>query len=126
MAKRELTEKQTRFLEVLTENGDGDFRAAMDEAGYSSTTPVSHVISALNDEIIELTKNILAMNGPKAARSIVGVMTSPEDMGAKNKLAAAMTILDRVGVSKKEQIEVTGTAVSGIFILPPKDKPAND
>jgi hypothetical protein len=121
-----LTEKQQAFLDALAENADGDFRSAMDAAGYAASTPVSHVVSALNDEIIEVTKNILAMHGPKAAFSIVGVMKSPEDMGAKNKLAAAMTILDRVGVSKKEQIEVTGPAVSGIFILPPKDKPVTD
>jgi len=126
MAKRELTERQAKFLEVLMENGDGDFRAAMTEAGYSLATPVSHVITALNEEIIDLTKNILAMHGPKAALGIVGVLVSPEDIGAKNRLAAAMTILDRVGVSKKDQIEVTGPGINGIFILPPKDKPASD
>jgi hypothetical protein len=123
MQKRDLTEKQAKFLEALLENGDGDFRKAMNEAGYAASTPVGHVISALNDEIIALTKNILALNGPKAALGIVGVMNNPEEMGGKNKLAAAMTILDRVGVSKKDQLEVTGPAVSGIFILPPKDKP---
>ena len=51
-------------------------------------------------------------------------------MGARNAISAAREILDRTGLMKKEQVEVTGTS-GGIFILPPKtaandDKDPND
>jgi hypothetical protein len=36
------------------------------------------------------------------------------------KLTAAQTILDRVGVSKSDKLDVTHTAAGGIFILPEK------
>ena len=37
-----------------------------------------------------------------------------------NKLQAAQTILDRVGVSKSDKLDVTHKAAGGIFILPEK------
>ena len=39
---------------------------------------------------------------------------------ANYKLQAAQTILDRVGVSKSDRIEVNHNAGGGIFILPEK------
>ena len=38
------------------------------------------------------------------------------------KLQAAQTLLDRVGVAKKDKLDVTHNIQSGIFILPDKDK----
>jgi hypothetical protein len=40
-------------------------------------------------------------------------------MGARNSISAAREILDRSGLVKKEQVEVTSTG-GGMFILPPK------
>jgi hypothetical protein len=62
---------------------------------------------------------VLAMNAPKAAFGIVGVLDDPSAMGARNSVAAAREILDRTGLVKKEQVEVTGPE-NGLFILPPK------
>ena len=39
---------------------------------------------------------------------------------ANNKLAAAQTILDRVGVAKTDRIDVNHNTGGGIFILPEK------
>lgn len=47
------------------------------------------------------------------------VLDDPSSMGARNAISAAREILDRTGLVKKEQVEVTGTS-GGIFILPPK------
>ena len=41
------------------------------------------------------------------------------------KLQAAQTLLDRVGVAKRDKLDVTHTATSGIFILPDKEKVIN-
>jgi endonuclease III-like uncharacterized protein len=42
------------------------------------------------------------------------------------RLAAANSVLDRVGISKKDQLDINMKAMHGIFILPPKDIPKND
>mgnify|MGYP007000383346 len=47
----------------------------------------------------------------------------PSVLGARNAISAAREVLDRTGLVKKEQVEVSGN-VGGIFILPPKT--AND
>ena len=64
------------------------------------------------------------MNAPKAAFGIVDVLDDPSSMGARNAISAAREVLDRTGLVKKEQVEVTGTN-GGILILPPKTA-AND
>ena len=62
---------------------------------------------------------MLAMNAPKAAFEIVGVLDDPSAMGARNAISAAREVLDRTSLVKKEQVEVTANT-GGMFILPPK------
>jgi hypothetical protein len=66
---------------------------------------------------------MLAINAPKAAFGIIDVLDDPSALGARNAISAAREVLDRTGLVKKEQVEVSGNA-GGIFILPPKT--AND
>ena len=40
-----------------------------------------------------------------------------------NHLSLAETILDRVGVGKKQQVEIEANVMHGIIMLPSKDKP---
>ena len=48
-------------------------------------------------------------------------MTSDDAIPQANtKLQAAQTILDRVGVSKKERLDVNHNVNGGIFVLPEK------
>ena len=113
------TNKQEDFLEALLGEARGNIRAAMDIAGYSKMTKTTEVVGPLKDEIIERAGMMLAMNAPKAAFGIVDVLDDPSAMGARNAIAAAREILDRTGLVKKEQVEVTGST-GGLFILPPK------
>jgi len=117
--EKKLTEKQEAFLEALVTDAKGNIREAMKLAGYASTTKTAEVVSALREEIIEKASMVLAMNAPKAAFGIVGVLDDPSAMGARNSVAAAREILDRTGLVKKEQVEVKGPE-NGLFILPPK------
>lgn len=116
MAKT-LTDQQKLFLEVLFDEAKGDVVAAKKMAGYSPTYPTSSVMNTLQDEIVEATKTFLARNGPKAAIGLVGVLDNPLELGVKEKMAAAKDILDRVGVTKTEKIDVTS---NGVFLLPVK------
>ena len=121
--KKSLTDKQSAFLEALLGEARGNIRAAMDIAGYSKTTATTEVVGPLKEEITERAGMMLAMNAPKAAFGIVDVLDDPSALGARNAISAAREVLDRTGLVKKEQVEVSGNA-GGIFILPPKT--AND
>ena len=120
-APAKFTEKQEDVLEGLLGEARGNIRAAMDIAGYSKMTKTAEVFGPLKDEIIELAGMMLAMNTPKAAFGIVDVLDDPSAMGARNQISAAREILDRSGLIKKEQVDVTANG-GGMFILPPKSK----
>ena len=117
--KRELTEKQQAFLQHLVET-QGDAREAAKLAGYSSH--YHHVVKTLKSEIIELTQEVLANSAPKAAFKLVEIMDSKKPIiQANNKLAAAQTLLDRVGVSKVDRVDVNHNVnTGGIFLMPDK------
>jgi len=117
--KRELTDKQKSFLEQLV-NTSGDAKKAAELAGYSSH--YHHVVKTLKSEILELTQEILANSAPKAAFKVVEIMESNKPVvQAANKLTAAQTLLDRVGVSKVDKIDINHSVNSGgIFLMPDK------
>lgn len=117
--KKQLTDKQTAFLEHLLGDARGNIRLAMDMAGYAKTTSAQEVVGNLRDEIMDRTSMMMALNAPKAAFGITDVLDDPSAMGAKNAIAAAKEVLDRTGLVKKEQVEVE-TKGGGMFILPPK------
>ena len=80
------------------------------------------VARALKDEIIERTKEYLAVHGPKAAGIFIAALNDgPNVPGVKERLLAAREILDRSGVIKTEQITIDTPGT--LFILPPKDIP---
>ena len=95
----------------------------MDIAGYSKTTATSEVVGPLKEEITERACMMLAINAPKAAFGIIDVLDDPSSLGARNAISAAREVLDRTGLVKKEQVEITANT-GGMFILPPKT--AND
>ena len=116
--KRTLTEKQESFLNNLLET-KGDLKLSAELAGYAGNH--YQVINSLKQEIVELASTVLAREAPKAAFKLVEVMDSDVAMPqASVKLQAAQTILDRVGVSKTERLQIDQNVNGGIFILPEK------
>tara|TARA_R110000796_G_scaffold5316_3_gene20077 strand:- start:470 stop:904 length:435 start_codon:yes stop_codon:yes gene_type:complete len=116
--KRELTEKQQSFLKHLVET-QGDAKQAAQLAGYSS--PYHQIVKSLKSEILEITKEVLATSAPKAAFKLVEIMESNRPIvQASNKLAAATTLLDRVGVVKVDRVDVNHNVGGGIFLMPDK------
>ena len=115
---RNLTEKQQAFLYNLVETG-GDFKKLAELAGYSGNH--YQVLKSLKEEVVDLASDVLAREAPTAAFKIIEVMKSNKPVPqANNKLQAAQTILDRVGVSKTDRIDVNHNTGGGIFILPEK------
>ena len=116
--KRELTTKQQSFLNHLVET-QGDPKKAAELAGYSSH--YHHVVKSLKHEILEITQEILANSAPKAAFKLVEILDSKRPIvQAGNKLAAAQTLLDRVGISKVDKLDVNHKVGGGIFLMPDK------
>ena len=116
---KKYTDKQSAFLEALMGEARGNIRKAMDIAGYSKGTAASEVTVPLKEEIIERASMMLAMNAPKAAHGLLGVLDDPTALGARNAINAAREVLDRTGLVKREKVEVTNNG-GGMFILPPK------
>lgn len=118
--QRKLTEKQEKFLDVLGGEAKGDLRKSLVLAGYEESSYYA-VIRALKEQIVDVANTILAHSAPKAAQSLVDVLESDKPIPQANvKLQAAQTLLDRVGVSKKEHLNVNHNVTGGIFLLPDK------
>jgi len=118
-SEKALTTKQEAFLQYLIEC-DGDTKMAAELAGYSPQSRYA-VVKALKSEILDLTEGMLALNAPKAASKMINLLDADEAIPQANiKLQAAQTILDRVGVSKSERLDVKVETPNGIFILPAK------
>tara|TARA_R100000935_G_scaffold51355_1_gene77771 strand:+ start:221 stop:640 length:420 start_codon:yes stop_codon:yes gene_type:complete len=115
---KNLTEKQQSFLNHLIET-QGDFKKSAELAGYSGNH--YQILKSLKNEVVDLASDVLAREAPTAAFKIIEVLQSNKPIPQANyKLQAAQTILDRVGVSKTDRVEVNHTASGGIFILPEK------
>jgi len=118
--KQPLTELQEAALLNYANNGFTDIRKAFIDAGYSPNN-VNVAIRALKDEILEMAEMILVSSAPGAANTLVRVMTAEDQVPqASNKLDAAKTILDRIGLGKKEQMDVNHNVTGGLMILPGK------
>ena len=75
----------------------------------------------MKNEIIDLATDVLANSAPEAAFKLVDIMNTDKPIPQiGNKLQAAQSILDRVGVVKKDRLEVEHTTSGGVFILPAK------
>ena len=115
-----LTDKQQKFLDYLIVTS-GDLKQAAELAGYSNGSHYQ-VVKALKNEIIDFATDVLANSAPEAAFKLVEIMKTNKPMPQiQNKLQAAQAILDRVGVTKKERLDVTHNMGGGIFLLPEKE-----
>jgi hypothetical protein len=120
--KQPLTEKQELALKNLISTNFVDVKQAFLDAGYSPLN-VYVAIKALREEIIQLAEGMLVMSAPRAAYTIAEIMTSEDPIAQANtKMDAAKTILDRIGLGKKDQLDVKHDVSGGIMILPAKSE----
>ena len=121
--KRALTQKQENFLTTLFSNG-GNIADALRKAEYSPHSR-KDVLASLKDEIAERTKLMLNGAAVKAADNIVNTMDIERDNGVPTnrlelKYRAAGDILDRIGITKRQQMDISGEIKHGIVLLPGK------
>jgi hypothetical protein len=116
---KKLTEKQQKFLDAILET-NGDIAEAGKLAGYSGN--YHQPLKALKEEVIDLASDVLARSAPQAAFKLLEVLNSNKPIPqANNKLQAAQTILDRVGLARTDRLQVDHNVSGGIFILPEKE-----
>ena len=119
---RELSTQQKTFIDFLFGEAQGNPKKAGELAGYSEHS-YPKVIKSLKDEIIERAEYSLALHSAKAVKGLINALdedgTAP---GANIRMEAAKQILDRVGLVKREKVDINAQVAHGIFILPPKDE----
>jgi hypothetical protein len=94
---KELTEQQQSFINALFGEAQGNPKKAGEIAG-------------------------LALNSAKAVKGLVDALDEDgKTPGVNIRMEAAKQILDRVGLVKKDKIDINAQVAHGIFILPPKD-----
>ena len=120
--EKSLTDTQEKFLDALFGEAQGNPRRAGELAGYSEHS-YPKVLRNLKDEIVKRAENYLAIHSAKAATKMVNMLeedgTTPH---ASIRMEAAKQILDRIGVVKKDQLDVNMNLKHGMFILPAKDE----
>ena len=121
--EKSLTNTQEKFLNALFGEAQGDPKKAGELSGYSSHS-YPKVLRNLKQEIVSRAENYLAVHSARAATKMVNMLdedgTTPH---ANIRLEAAKQILDRIGIVKKDQLDINMKAVHGIFILPAKETP---
>lgn len=118
---RNYTDKQLKLLEEYRTNGF-DGKAAALSAGYRADY-VSTALRSLKDELLEIAEMELVGASGVATKTIKDILTSetPVSQGAL-KLQASNSVLDRVGLGKKDKMEVEHSVTGGIFIIPAKQE----
>lgn len=119
----QLTDKQKIFIDKLTE-GASQKEAAL-AAGYSEKI-CSYTFISKSPKVTEALREradvILRSDGIRAASALGTIVRDPTQAGAKNKIAAAAAILDRIGLGKEERVNVTTGENQALFFFPAKQK----
>ena len=120
--EKSLTDTQEKFLDALFGEAQGNPKRAGELAGYSEHS-YPKVLRNLKDEIVKRAENYLAIHSAKAATKMVNMLeedgTTPH---ASIRMEAAKQILDRIGIVKKDQVDINMNLKHGMFILPAKDE----
>ena len=126
MNNLKLTDKQETFLTTLVENG-GRVKEAMEVAGYHPGSR-SNLINSVKHEIIERTRHHLASSSVQAANRLIEGLDADGTIPSSQmevRLRAANDILDRTGVSKRQEIAMESKVLHGIVLLPAKKEQQN-
>ena len=118
---KELTSQQKIFINALFGEAEGNPKKAGEIAEYAPSS-YPKVVKALKDEIIERAEYSLALHSAKAVKGLVDALDEDgKTPGVNIRMEAAKQILDRIGLVKKDKIDITAQVAHGIFILPAKD-----
>ena len=123
IVKKGLTKKQETFLDSLFSNG-GNIIEAMEVSEYHPGSR-SNLLYSLRNEIAERTKSSLAGAAAKSAKRMEEALDADGTIPTsqmETRMKAAADILDRVGVGKRQEVDIRAEVVHGVVLLPAKKK----
>ena len=121
LVKKKLTKQQDKFLTEMLSNG-GNVKEAMEIAKYHPSSR-SHLMASMKDELIERAKISLAGSTVKSVKRIEEALDADGTIPTSQmelRMKAAADILDRAGISKRQEIDIKGEIIHGVVLLPPK------
>lgn len=118
----EISAQHELFIETYLDSAD--VYAAAEAAGFNRTYG-PRLFHKLKDRIIPLMEDRMAMMQMKA----INVMVDSMGDGALNpkqeiRMRAAQDVMDRGGLTKKQSLDVTGSELPAVMILPMKNPEA--
>jgi len=110
--------RDIEFVEALIEH-DFDYNMVYPLFGDLRNSEKYGLKRRTAKAVVEIAETLLAEQAPHAVMKIRELMVSNEPTpNASVKLEAAKTVLDRVGIGKKDTVQVEHTG--GLFIIPAK------
>lgn len=117
--RKELTTMQKAFLDALFGEAKGNYKQAMNIAGYNHTN-ITEVMRAIGPEIRQMAEDVILANTPRAIHEYVSTFDDANAPGIVNKIRVAEGILDRAGIAKKDPSDVKINTGGGLVLLPVK------
>lgn len=120
----EISPKEMLFLEYLFNDAEcmGNTKLAAQEAGY---VPQDHskLVRKMKDEILKRTQEQLVASAPVAVAKLIDAMDEDGSVGkAAERLKAVESVLDRIGVSKKQEMVFGTIENTPLFFIPAKQE----
>ena len=117
-----LTEQERIFIDALYDpeiNPFHDPDIAKKVAGYDSNVSCVSIMRKVKEQVKDDTHNYFVSRSPYAAKLIHDIASSKINVPGQDKLLnAAVQILDRAGIVKKEKQQLEVKASDGIVIIP--------
>lgn len=123
----DLNAQQELFLEYLFNDPEcqNDTQLACTAAGYSLDYHAT-LVRNLQDEILRRANNELARKTPKAVSKLIQMMDEDGSIPkADIRLKAVESLLDRVGLAKKQEMSISMDTETPLFFIPAKVDPVS-
>ena len=123
--RRELhaTEMQEALMELFIKDPKAELRKLCNKVGYkgiNSKAAAIRVFEAVTPFLRNKLDSLMGLHGWEAFEGLLDVIRDPSQPGASVKKNAIDSLMDRIGITKKTEVNVHHEGDIGITILPTK------